>query len=182
MVDRAELIVVVVNLVLGLSCAVPLAKRLVRLGHSRWQGAGSYLMLLTVYFVESVGFMAGMATNGPGIVLALVWGLIFGYWIRGKATQPGDVVTSAAFLALYSSLPAVSLLSVPIVMRLGGWSVLSVESGARFGVPTMVPWPANTILGFCVLVAVVAVILKGAITTGAVYFLCRSGRSLRHGH
>jgi len=64
MVDRAELIVVIVNLGLGLGFAVPLAKRLVRLGHTRWHGVGSYLMLLTLYFVESVGFMRRRYAQG----------------------------------------------------------------------------------------------------------------------
>jgi hypothetical protein len=179
MVDRAELIVVIINLTLGFVCAFPLARRFARLRHSRWGTTGSYVMLVFIYFVESIGFMAGMATNVPGILLAFVWGILLGYWIRRSGGELKQALGTAAFLSVYGSLPAVSLLSVPVLMSMGGWSVFSAGSGARFGVPTFVPWPLNTILGFCIAVALVAVVFKTIVTTGVVYFVNRSGNRAR---
>lgn len=179
MVDRAEVIVVIINLILGFVFAFPLARRFARLRHFRWDTKGSYLMLVLVYFVESMGFTAGMATNVPGILLAFVWGILLGNWIRRSGSKLKRALRTAVFLSVYASLPAVSLLSVPLVMRLGGWSVLSAESGLRFGIPTIIPWPANTILGFCVLVAIVALVVKSIVTTGVVYFVNRPGKGAR---
>ena len=179
MVDRAELIVVIIDLILGFVCAIPLARRFARQRHCRWGTTGSYLMLVFIYFVESIGFMAGMATNIPGIILAFVWGILLGRWIRRSGGELKQALRTAVFLSLYGSLPAVSLLSVPPVMALGGWSVFSAESGARFGVPTIVPWPLSTILGFCIAVALVAIVLKTVVTTGVVYFVNRPSKRAR---
>ena len=179
MVDRAELIVLVVNIILGFSCAFPLARRLSRLKHSRWGFAGSYLMLIIMYLTESIGFMAGMATNIPGILLALVWGAIFGSWIRRSGGTLKSVLRSAVLVSLFSSLPAVSMLSVPVVMWFGGWTIFSSDSGVRFGVPDFIPWPMNTILGFCILIAIVGVFFKSLITTGIVYLTYRSNKRVK---
>ena len=179
MIDSAELIVVIINLILGFVCAIPLARRFSRLRHCRWGNTGSYLMLVFVYFVESIGFMAGMATNVPGVVLAFVWGILLGHWIRRSGGDLEQALRSAVLLSLYGSLPAVSLLSVPLVTALGGWSVFSAESGARFGVPAIVPWPLNTILGFCIAVALGAAVIKTTVTTGVVYFVNRPDKGAR---
>jgi len=177
MIDRVELIVLFVNLILGLSFAYPLARRLSRLRHSRWDIVGSFLFLIFLYFVESIGFMAGMATNIPGICLAFVWGAIFGSWIHRSNGVLKFAIWTAVLVSLYCSLPAVSMLTVPVVMFFGGWAVLSSDSGLRFGVPAFIPWPMNTILGFCILTALIGVVFKGIITTGIVYFMCRSGKT-----
>ena len=138
MVDRAELIVLIVNLILGFSCAFPLARRLSRLRHSRWDIVGSYLMLIFLYLIESIGFMAGMATNVPGILLAFAWGAILGSWIHRSGGTLKSAIRTAVFVSLFSSLPAVSLLSVPVVMWFSGWAIFSSDSGVRFGVPAFV--------------------------------------------
>lgn len=174
MVDRAESMVVIINVILGLAFGLPLARRLVRHRHIPWSTASSYVALVTVYFIESVGFMAGMTTSIPGILLAFVWGFLLGRWARRSETQMNTVLKSAVLLAVYTSLPAVSLLSVPLLMRFAGWSVFSAEAGARFGVPEFIPSPMNTIFGFCALVALVAVSFKTIITGGVTYAVFRS--------
>jgi hypothetical protein len=174
MVDHAESMVVIINVILGLAFGLPLARRLVLHKHIPWSTASSYMALVTVYFIESVGFMAGMTTSIPGIVLAFVWGLLLGRWARRSETQIKAVLKSAVFLSVYTSLPAVSLLSVPVLMRFAGWPVFSAEAGARFGVPEFIPSPWNTIFGFCALVAMFAVSLKTIITSGVTYAVSRS--------
>jgi len=58
-------------------------------------------------------------------------------------------------------------------------SILSAGDGSRFGVPDFLPWPLNTILGFCVSVVLVAVIGKVVITTGIVQWMTEVRRSVR---
>jgi hypothetical protein len=69
------------------------------------------------------------------------------------------------YFALYSGLPAASFLSVPVLAALSGRHILSAEFGFQFGIPEFVPWPFNTILGFCGAVVLVTVVLKVVITT-----------------
>jgi len=69
----------------------------------------------------------------------------------------------------------VSFALVPILMVFAGWSIVNVDDGLRFGIPQFVPWPVNTIMGFCIFVAGVAVLLKTIITTGEALLLFRWG-------
>ncbi len=68
-------------------------------------------------------------------------------------------------VSLYTCLPAISFLSLLIPLAIGGWPLLSMEGGRRFGIPALVPWPFCTLLGFVVTVSVSATIGKTAITT-----------------
>lgn len=81
---------------------------------------------------------------------------------------------SALMLAVYSSLPAASFLSVPVVTAVVGWSILSGDAGARFGIPSFVPWPLNTILGFCLAVTAVGVVAKVVVTTALALMVIHS--------
>jgi hypothetical protein len=67
-------------------------------------------------------------------------------------------------LSLYACLPAVSFLSVLVPLAVGGWPLLSVEDGKRFGIPAFVPWPFCTLLGFVLTVSASAAVFKTAIT------------------
>jgi len=40
--------------------------------------------------------------------------------------------------------------------------------GASFGIPSFVPWPMNTILGFYAVLAIGVAVLKTVITTGGI--------------
>ena len=95
-----------------------------------------------------------------------VSGLVLGIRFRRSPLEKSAVLRALLLLAPYSSLPALSFLSVPVVTAMGGWSVLDASEGARFGIPGFVPWPIDTILGFCLLVAGTGAIAKTAITTG----------------
>jgi hypothetical protein len=68
----------------------------------------------------------------------------------------------------------------------GGWlvggrtiaeTILSTEAGAELGVPDFVPWPLNTILGFCSALVIGTVVLKTVITTGEVSLLIHLKRN-----
>ena len=166
--ESAHYTILALNVLLGFSLGWPLARRLSDAagGHHSW--SRYYILLILVYLIESFAFAASMSTNILSIILAVVWGSLLGRRFRRARSQPRESRQIALRFSFYTSLPAASFLCVPIVMALGGWSVLSADDGIRFGVPNFLPWPLNTILGFCVAVALVAVVCKVVITTGIV--------------
>jgi len=68
-------------------------------------------------------------------------------------------------------MPAVFFIVVPVLALFSGKPILSVEEGVRFRIPSVVPWPLNTILGFYTVLAIGVVVLKTAITTREVSLL-----------
>jgi hypothetical protein len=53
---------------------------------------------------------------------------------------------------------------------------LNVEQATQFGIPDFVPWPLNTILGFCIALATGTIILKTAFTTGIAGLITRGNQ------
>jgi hypothetical protein len=171
--DPAECTMVLVNVVLGFACALPLAKTLARLRASR-RVFRYFAVLVGVYLTECVAFSCGMATNVFSVALAFVWGAALGLWLRRSSASAREVLRTTLFFSLYSSLPALSFLSVLVLLFFSGWPILTVEGGARFGIPHSVPWPVNTLLGFFLSVSCSALVLKTLITTGEVILFIRS--------
>ena len=174
--DIAGYVIVALNVVLGLGCGWFLARLLPLPADKQVRRLHLFLVLLAAYLAECAAFAAGMATNILSILLALLWGLVLGLWLRRSTASEREQMKAARWLAVYSSLPAASFVSVPVVCASGGWPILSTEAGARFGIPGFVPWPLNTILGFCVAVAAVAIVVKIFLTTAIARFLIRRGR------
>lgn len=159
---EVALTLVITNAVLAGGFGVPLARRLAARGGRRrvalWLAA-----LGGIYLAECFAFAASMATNVLGFVLAVVWGLV----LRRKlaALAPKERLRLAVRFSLYTCLPAISFASVLPLLAAGGWNLLTVEAGHRFGVPDFVPWPLATLAGFFAAVIVSAVVIKTAITT-----------------
>lgn len=109
--------------------------------------------------------------------LAFVWGIVFGLRLRARASA-NQVLKTSFLLSLYSSLPAVSFVLIPLLVSIGGRDILSAEEAIRFGIPPFLhlPWPLNTILGFYAALAIGAVIFKTVITTGEVSLLIHQGK------
>ncbi len=175
--EHPEIILLVMNLAAGVGCAIPLARLLASVhrkpsGVFRW-----FAVLIAVYFIEGVALAMGMGIPVFSVGLALVWGIVFGLWLRRAARPVGESLKAAFWLSLYTSLPALSFLIIPLLMRLAGWSILDAAAGERFGIPGFLPWPTSTILGFYAVVAIGAALLKTSITTGGVRLLVRSGRN-----
>ena len=165
--SSAEYTLVIVNLVLGFGCVVPLA-RLLRLIDRKSRAVFQYVIsLLIIYFVECVAVIIGMGTPVFSVGLAILWGIMFGLWLRTRASATNTLKT-ALLLTIYTSLPAASFIVIPIVVMFGGWDIMSVAEGTRFGIPGFIPYPLNTILGFYTACAIGAVVLKIAITTSIV--------------
>ena len=175
--DPAEYTIVILNLFLGFGGAWLLLPLYSRLTGRTGRKYLSFSLIVGVYLFECVAFSAGMATNVFSIGLAFLWGALIGSRLRRSPAGDRAPSRSIVLFSLYTSLPAVSLLSIPVVGAIGGTPVLSAAEGARFGIPEFVPWPFNNILGFCLAVAVMAVVSKVAVTSGLAMMLLRKRSS-----
>ena len=173
-IEVIEYVLIAVNLVAGFGCAVPIARML---GRVRREGKGTFryfVIAVGVYFIECVAIVMGMGIPVFSMGTAFVWGIIFGWWLRGRGPAR-EVLKQSVFLSVYSSLPVVSFLVIPIYLSFHKVSVLSLEQGANLGIPGFVPWPLNTILGFYVIPAVCAAVFKVLVTTRVVSLLIHLG-------
>ena len=128
-----------------------------------------YLALsLGLYFLECVAFAWGMGTQILSLVLSIEWGILFGLWLKGIAPQK-QIIRQMLFVSLYGCLPTVSFAAILLIIWIiSGNGLFSVEQAYKFGIPDFVPWPFNTMLGFCVALAAGTIILKTTITTGII--------------
>ncbi len=163
---------VLTNLVGGIVLGVFLAIGFTRL--TQQNRFLKYLVLsLGLYFLECVAFAWGMCTQLFSILLSIEWGILFGLWLKGIAPQK-QIIRQMLFVSLYGCLPAVSFAVILfVVWVISGNRPLNVEQAYKFGIPDFVPWPLNTVLGFCVALAAGTIILKTVFTTGIVALIVR---------
>ena len=167
---------IVFNLLAGLGGAVAIARLMNKINNKRTAVLRYILMLIGIYFVECVAFSAGMATQIFTVGLAFIWGIVFGLWLR-KRTSVRMALKTALWLALYGCLPTTSFcVLIPMAMPIGGWNIFSAAQGAAFGIPDVLPWPTNTIMGFCAALLIGTAILKTVITAGVVRLLIHLGQ------
>ena len=174
--DYVEYVLVVVNLLAGFGFAFPMARVLAKVAGRPTKAFRYYTRLVGIYLLESIVLMMGMGIPVLNVGLAFVWGIVFGRWLRTRSSR-NEALRTSFWVALYSSLPAVSFILVPVMAWLGGWNILSTQDGPRFGIPeffNLLP-PMNTILGFYVAVATGALVLKAVITVGEVSLLIGHG-------
>ena len=130
------------------------------------------LVIVGAYFVEGVALAMGMGIPVLSVMLALVWAIVLAQWLlRGVPIR--RALRVCVYFSLYSSLPAVSLVVVPVLVWTAGWAILSPEAGAAFGIPSAFPWPVSTIAGFYATCALGALVLKTLITVGCFRALAR---------
>lgn len=160
-----------VNLAAGFGCAVPIARGLGEVAGMPKRFFRYLAILIAIYFVECVAFTMGMCTQVFSIGLAFVWGIMFGLWLRGRASAR-KVIKQAFFVSLYTCLPTASFcILVPMMVLIGRGHILSGEEGIGFGIPDFLPWPLNTILGFFTALVIGTIVFKALITTGIVNWL-----------
>jgi hypothetical protein len=168
---------IITNLAAGFGLAIPFAGQLRTISHSQKGILRYFVMLVGIYFLEGVAFVCGMCTQVLTVALGFVWGVIFGLWLR-DITPAKEVLKTAFFVSLYGCLPTCSFAVIlSAAWAISGNSFLNVEQAYNFGIPQFVPWPFNTMLGFCVGLAIGTILLKTAITTGTVSLLVRRGRN-----
>ncbi|MEA3314015.1 MAG: hypothetical protein U9Q18_06540 [Caldisericota bacterium] len=164
-----EYFLIIANLIIGFSCAIILARFFNKVDRKPKRILHYFVILIAVYFIECVAMARGMGIPVFSVILAFVWGLVFG--LRFRTSVPTRNALKASFLlSLYSSFPAASFIFVPFVCWASGWDILSAEGGIQFGIPAFLhlPWPLNTILGFYLALTMGAVLFKTGITTGVV--------------
>lgn len=173
--DAFIIVLTAVNLVAGFGFSVPIARLLSKLTGKTKRFFRYFAMLIGIYSLECVAFSAGMATQVFSIGLAFVWGIVLGLWLRRRASSV-KVLKASFFFALYTCFPTASFGVLILVAKLvSGSSVTGIAEGVRFGIPYFVPWPLNTILGFCTALVIGTVVLKTTITTGEVCLLIHLG-------
>ncbi len=171
--DIAEITVISINLMAGFGFAIPMARLLSEVRERPPDVFRYYVFFIGIYFFECVAIVSGMLIPVFSMLLAFFWGMIFGLWLRTQ-TPARKVLKTSIALSLYSSLPAVSFIVVPLIGLFAGKSILSSKEGFLFGIPEFLFWPLNTILGFYVALAVGVTVLKTGITTGIVSLLIRN--------
>ncbi|UCF06614.1 MAG: hypothetical protein JSV33_06190 [bacterium] len=173
----AELLLIITNIILGIGLGMPLSRFSHRTIDAQKSVYHYFRLCVFIYFIECAVVVMGMGTPVFSIPLALVWGLSLGFWLR-KRTTPEQALKLSLLLSLYSCLPVVSFILVPIICAITGWDILSASQGYTFGIPDFLhlPWPLNTILGFYMALIVITLALKPLITTVTVRVLIHSYR------
>ena len=168
-----------VNLAAGIGLALVISRRLGAIVGVTGTPGRFVALLVGVYFLECVAFAAGMATQVFSVGLAVLWGIVFGTWLRARRPASGVARTLVLF-GVYTSLPAASFgLLLLLAKWLDGANVVSPVDGAALGIPEFVPWPMSTILGFCLVLAVGTLVVKTAVTAGLATRVARSDREQR---
>jgi len=171
------LALIITNLAAGFGVAIPITRGLRKMTGGTKKFSLYFATLVAIYFAECVAFAAGMCTQAFSIGLGFVWGIIFGLWLRDFAPAK-EVLKSAFLVSLYGCLPTCSFAVIlSCAWVISGNSLLNVTQAYKFGIPQFVPWPFNTVLGFCVGLATGTILLKTAITTGTVSLLIRRGQN-----
>jgi hypothetical protein len=164
---------VLTNLAGGLIFGVFLAIGFIRLNQKPNHLIRYLALSLGLYFLECVAFAWGMGTQILSIILSIEWGILFGLWLKGLA-PPKQIIRQMIYVSLYGCFPAVSFaVTLLVVWIIWGNGLLNVEQARRFGIPDFVPWPFNTMLGFCAALAAGTIILKILATTCIVALIVR---------
>lgn len=159
---------IIINLVAGFGFAIPIALCLRKITSGLEKFFRYFAMLIGIFVAECVAFAAGMCTQIFTFGLAFVWGIALGLWLRDFAPAK-KVLKTIFFVSVYGCLPTCAFAVILIVIWLvNGNSLMNVEQADKFGIPQFVPWPFNTMLGFCVGLAIGTILLKTVITTGIV--------------
>jgi hypothetical protein len=165
-------ILVIINLIVGFGIAIPIARLLSEVNNMPERVIRYFAILILIYFVESVAIIIGMGIPVFSVILAFLWGIIWGHWFRSIAS-PQVALKTSFFMSLYSCLPSASFISIPFIIWIerGGRYILNVKEAINFGIPEFLPWPMNTILGFYITIVIGAVVFKTVMTTGEVSLL-----------
>jgi len=165
---------VIVNLAAGAAGAYALARRVRDVEGGDAGVHRHYGVFISVYFVECVSMMLGMGMPVFSIFLAFVWAAIFGTRLSNRRSRAGIRKTSY-LLSLYTSLPAMSFIIVPIGVLSSGGDITSVDAGYRFGIPriALLPEKMRTISGFYTTLAFGSLVLKTIITAGGIALVGR---------
>jgi hypothetical protein len=172
--DDMEIALIIVNVMVGAAGAYVLARRFQGMDVKGGSIHRQYGILISVYFVECVSMVLGMGIPLFSIFLSFIWAAIFG--MRLSKWDSRSAARRASFLlSLFTSLPAMTFIIVPIAVLAGGQDITSVETGSGFGIPqsSFIPSPMRTIIGFYATLILGALVLKTLITVGGITLVGR---------
>jgi len=164
-------ILLVINAAMGFGIGLLVARALHGL-RAEWSFTRCLAVTLGVYLLECIAIAAGMLIPVFSLALALIWGIVFGSWLKENGTTR-EQMGFAIELSAYTCVPTATFLTIPFMFVLTGKSVLDNGEALRFGIPKFVPWPANTILGFFLCFVIFVSVLKIGITLGVVWLYLR---------
>jgi len=165
---------IITNLLACFGVAIPLSVMLKKTILTENRLKRYFTMFVGIYFIECIAFTSGMCTQVFTFGLAVIWGIIFGMWWNGLA-QKRNAIDTAIWFSLYTCAPTVSFSLCLIIMWVyDGKDLLNVIGAKNFGIPQFVPWPFNTLLGFCAGLAVVTLFVKTFITTFLVKLIVKN--------
>jgi CDP-diglyceride synthetase len=169
-----EIALIIVNVIGGAVGAYLLARSYRGIGAGERSVHRQYGILISVYFVECVSMALGMGIPVFSIFLSFVWAAIFGMRLS-KWESSTSARKASFFLSLYTSLPVMTFIIVPIGALTAGQDIVSVEAGSRFGIPqfSFVPAPVRTILGFYIVLVLGGFVFKTLITMGGIALVVR---------
>ena len=158
-------ILIIFNLTFGIIMGRLIARRITTLACMDKGNSNFVKIIVFIYFAECIAVALSMGTSAISIVLAFIWGVIGGRWLR-KQVESSVLRRSVQIATTYTCVPVISLALIPLFCLIGGWDILSAEQGYSFGIPYFLhlPWPLTTILGFYMLMIIVSVLLKMIIT------------------
>jgi hypothetical protein len=163
----------VTNLAAGFGFAVPLANRFREITAHQNHFLKFYMLMLGLYFFECIAFAWGMCSQILTIAISIEWGILFGLWLKGLAPTE-KIIKQIILISLYGCMPTISFsVIITVFWILSGNGLLNVEQAYKFGIPDFVPFPLNTILGFCVALAAGTIILKTAFAAGITAMITR---------
>ena len=172
--DKMEIALIIVNVIAGAAGAYVLARRFQGMDAREGSIHRQCGILLSVYFVECVSMVLGMGIPVFSVFLSFIWAAIFG--MRMSKWESRSAIRKISFLlSLYTSLPVITFIIVPIAVMAAGQDITNVEIGYRFGIPqfSFVPPPLRTILGFYAVLVLGGFALKTLITVGGIALVGR---------
>ncbi|HEY4759914.1 MAG TPA: hypothetical protein VIH42_04975 [Thermoguttaceae bacterium] len=169
---------ILTNLAAGFGFAIPLAGLLAKTAGQHNKIMRYFVLLVGVYFLECVAFPLGMCTQIFTFALAVVWGIVLGLWLRDKTESQKAIKVATAF-SLYGCAPTISFaVCLSILWLIAGKGLFNAQQAGEFGIPQFVPWPFNTMLGFCAGLVAGTIMIKIAITSGLVKWLVRHSKQV----
>ena len=167
--DSVFIVLIILNLVLGFGFAIPTVKYIRRRSDNSIGFFKCFILVLGIYFFEGIALGMGMGIPVFNVLLAFIWGVVFGVLLYEKMSEL-DTLKTSFFLSLYSAIPAFTFIAVPVMCYVNGREILNAEEGIRFGIPELPHflWFFNTILVFYVTIIIGAFIFKSVITIGEV--------------
>ena len=163
---------IITNLIAGFGCAFPVVRFFKKVNSKPISTFRCFGIFIGIYFIEGIALGIGMGIPVFSVMLAFVWGVVFGLWF-GSSMSVRNALKTALIMSLYSTLPMVSFIIIPIMGLIEGRGILSVEEGIRVGIPELPHMLSlfNTILGFYIALIFGALLFKTVITVGEVSLL-----------